>query len=93
MKNFREMNQSRIGLAGVAVIAVGLVVLFNLTQFPFLTGASTYRAAFADAAGLQDGDKVRVAGAAVGKVRGIELDAAGFATEPIAFTRPRGAWP
>ncbi|KAA9160483.1 MCE family protein [Amycolatopsis acidicola] len=74
MKNFREMNQARIGLAGVAVIVVGLIVLFNLTQFPFLTGATTYRAAFADAAGLQTGDKVRLAGASVGKIRGIDLD-------------------
>lgn len=73
MKSFREMNQARIGLISVGVVVGAMVLLFNLAQFAFLTGSTTYRAAFADAAGLLKDDPVQLAGTKVGKVRSIEL--------------------
>lgn len=74
MKSFRERDPGKIGLIGFGAIAVLFLVLFNLTQFPALTGSTTYRGMFAHTSGLKSGDKVRVGGAPVGTVRDIELD-------------------
>lgn len=73
MKSFSERNLAKIGLIGLGVLVGLFLVLFNLTQFPALTGSTTYHGLFAHAAGLKAGDKVRVGGAPVGQVRDIEL--------------------
>jgi phospholipid/cholesterol/gamma-HCH transport system substrate-binding protein len=71
---FRERNPVPIGLAGIAAIAVSLVVAMNLTEIPFVGGGTTYNAAFAEAAGLKDDEEVRIAGVKVGNVTGLELE-------------------
>ncbi|GAA4785668.1 MCE family protein [Streptomyces ziwulingensis] len=64
----------------VAVALVGLLVLALLTVFAYqadslsLTGATGYSADFTEAAGLDEGDEVRVAGVKVGEVTGVALD-------------------
>lgn len=73
MRKFSEMNHSRLGLIGIGVLAVVLLLLFNLTQFASLVGNTTYKAEFAHAGGLLAGDKVRLGGAPVGSVRDVEL--------------------
>ncbi len=73
MKPFREMDPVPIGVAFVVVILVLLVGAFNLNRLPFTSG-TTYSAAFAEAAGLRAGDKVRVAGVSVGDVRGVTIE-------------------
>jgi virulence factor Mce-like protein len=71
---FRERNPVPIGLAGLAAIAIALVVVLNLSSIPFIGGGTTYTAAFAEAAGLRPNEEVRIAGVKVGKVTGLELE-------------------
>jgi len=71
---FRERNPVPIGLAGLATLAVLLVVALNLSSIPFITGGTTYTAAFAEAAGLRENEEVRIAGVKVGKVTGLDLE-------------------
>ena len=62
----------------VALATIGIVVLLvaGLLAFngPSLFGGTTYSAEFTEAAGLQPGDKVPVAGVETGRVRSVELD-------------------
>lgn len=73
MRSFRDMNPTRVGLISIALVVVAVIALFNITTFPQLLGASRYTAEFASAAGLQEGDKVRVNGVPVGDVHSLEL--------------------
>ena len=73
MKPFRERNPVPIGAIGLALILALLLLAFNASKLPFLTGGHTYHADFADAAGLKKGDDVRVAGVKVGTVTGVDL--------------------
>jgi phospholipid/cholesterol/gamma-HCH transport system substrate-binding protein len=74
MKPFRERNPVPIGIVGVLVI-IGLLLLgLNASSLPFLNSGHTVYADFKDAAGLQKGNNVRVAGVLVGKVSSVSLD-------------------
>ena len=73
MKSFREMNPVRIGVISIVIVVAAVVFLFNITAFPQLTGATEYKADFANAAGLQTGDAVQIGGVQVGKVHDIAL--------------------
>jgi phospholipid/cholesterol/gamma-HCH transport system substrate-binding protein len=70
---FRERNPVPIGAAGLAVIAVLLVLAFNVQSLPLIGGGDSYRAAFSEAGGLLKGDDVRIAGVKVGKVQKVDL--------------------
>jgi phospholipid/cholesterol/gamma-HCH transport system substrate-binding protein len=71
---FRQRNPVPIGLAGLATIAIALLVVMNLSSIPFIGGGTTYNAAFAEAAGLRKNEEVRIAGVKVGKVTGLDLE-------------------
>jgi phospholipid/cholesterol/gamma-HCH transport system substrate-binding protein len=71
---FRERNPVPIGLVSFGVIAVLVVLAANLGNLPLLGGGRTYSAQFSEAAGLRNGEEVRVAGVRVGKVTGLDLD-------------------
>jgi len=93
---FRERNPVPIGAAGLAVIAVLLVLAFNIGNLPLIGGGEHYRAAFSEAGGLLKGDDVRIAGVKVGKVQ--QVDLAGNhvvvdfkVTEPVRFGQQTGA--
>lgn len=93
---FRERNPVPIGVAGLVVIALLLLLAFNIQAVPFLGGGEHYRAAFSEAGGLVEGDDVRIAGVKVGKVE--QVDLAGDhvvvdfrVTEPVAFGTRTGA--
>jgi phospholipid/cholesterol/gamma-HCH transport system substrate-binding protein len=73
MKPFRERDPLPIGIVGIIVIVALLLVGLNAGKLPFLDSGHTVKAEFSDAAGLQDGDNVRVAGVAVGKVTSVKL--------------------
>jgi phospholipid/cholesterol/gamma-HCH transport system substrate-binding protein len=74
MKPFRERNPVPIGIVGVLII-VGLLLLgLNAGRLPFLNPGHTVYADFKDAAGLQNGNNVRVAGVLVGKVTSVSLE-------------------
>jgi phospholipid/cholesterol/gamma-HCH transport system substrate-binding protein len=87
MKSFRSRNSFRLGMAGLVVMLVlGALTLF-WDRLPAL-GGTTYTAEFTEAAGLKDGDEVRVAGAKVGEVTGVSLDG-----DHVKVTfRVTGAW-
>ncbi|HEX3823038.1 MAG TPA: MCE family protein [Mycobacteriales bacterium] len=74
MKPFRERNPLPIGIIGVLVILGFLAVGLEAGNLPFINSGHTVYANFADAAGLQNGDNVRVAGVLVGKVKSVKLD-------------------
>jgi phospholipid/cholesterol/gamma-HCH transport system substrate-binding protein len=76
MKPFRERNPIPIAIGGIVVIALLLLGSFNLTKLPlpFLPQRTTYQAAFAQAAGIERDNEVRVAGVRVGSVTGVKLD-------------------
>jgi phospholipid/cholesterol/gamma-HCH transport system substrate-binding protein len=93
---FRERNPVPIGAAGLLVIAVLLVLAFNIQSIPLIGGGDHYRAAFSEAGGLVKGDDVRIAGVKVGKVEGVDLAGDHVVvdfkvTEPAAFGTRTGA--
>lgn len=68
-----EKNHTLIGLAVIAVIAVGTLFALGATAGLFVRG-DTYEAEFADAAGLKSGDFVYVAGHRAGEVLSVDID-------------------
>jgi phospholipid/cholesterol/gamma-HCH transport system substrate-binding protein len=72
-KSFLERSQRVIGLAGIGFILGGSLFALLLTGGVF---ARTYRvtAMFSDAAGIQPGDKVTVAGLTAGTVKGLRIE-------------------
>jgi phospholipid/cholesterol/gamma-HCH transport system substrate-binding protein len=93
---FRERNPVPIGAAGLLVIAILLVLAFNVQSLPLIGGGDSYRAAFSEAGGLIKGDDVRIAGVKVGKVEKVDLAGDHVrvdfkVTEPVAFGPQTGA--
>ncbi|HET7312206.1 MAG TPA: MlaD family protein [Mycobacteriales bacterium] len=73
LRPFREMNPQPIGMAFLAVLAVLLLLAFNISKLPF-TGGTGYSAALPRAEGLYKGDRVMIGGVVVGKVTSIGLE-------------------
>ncbi|GLY63573.1 MCE family protein [Amycolatopsis taiwanensis] len=76
MRSFQSRNPVPIALVGLVVMALGVVVALNADNLPIVGAGTTYSADFTEAAGLKDGDEVRVAGVKVGKVTDVALDGA-----------------
>ena len=74
MKAFRSRNPMPIGIAGLVVIALFMLAAFFSDDLPIIGGGTSYEAEFSEAAGLENGDEVRIAGVKVGHVSDIELD-------------------
>jgi phospholipid/cholesterol/gamma-HCH transport system substrate-binding protein len=73
IRPLREVNQVWVAITGSLVIA-GLVLLaVSFGHLPFIARVHTYKAEFADAAGIATGDEVRLAGLNVGEVTGVDL--------------------
>ena len=88
MRSFRSRNPFRVGVAGgVVLLLAGLLTLF-WDDLPGLGSGTTYTADFGEAAGLADGDEVRIAGKKVGEVTDVAL--AGDHVR-VSF-RVSGAW-
>ena len=73
MTSFRDRNPVRIGIASLIVLAALLGLVYKLRSLPFVTRTYRLSAEFADAAGLQTSNEVRVAGIKVGSVTKVEL--------------------
>ena len=73
LRPFREMNPKPIGMAFLAVMAVLLLLAFNIDKLPF-TGGTSYSAAVPRAEGLHKGDRVMIGGVVVGKVTSVSLE-------------------
>jgi phospholipid/cholesterol/gamma-HCH transport system substrate-binding protein len=71
-KSFLERNTKIIGLIGVVLIAA-FTFLALLLQGGLLTKRYAVHAVFTDAAGIQTGDRVTVAGLNAGRVNGLHI--------------------
>lgn len=65
-------NYRRVGVIGLAVVALLGALILATSVFPF--GKKTYTAVLEHTAGVRVGEEVQVAGVGVGDVRSIELD-------------------
>ncbi|MEV3987963.1 MCE family protein [Streptomyces sp. NPDC049837] len=69
-----ERNPVTFGVAGLLLLA--LIALGAYKIDALAGGTTTYTADFTEAAGLDEGDEVRIAGVKVGEVTGVALDGA-----------------
>ncbi|MFJ9036058.1 MCE family protein [Streptomyces sp. NPDC102406] len=74
LKPVKERNPVAVALVGLVVLALLGLAAVNADSLPVVGGGTTYTADFTEAAGLGDGDEVRIAGVKVGEVTGVALD-------------------
>jgi phospholipid/cholesterol/gamma-HCH transport system substrate-binding protein len=84
----RERNPISVALAGLAILSVIALLTYFSGNLPIIGGGTSYTAYFAEAAGLQPGNEVRIAGVSVGQVTGVSLAGNKVA---VAF-RVRNEW-
>lgn len=72
-KNFRERSPMLIGILSIVGITIGMTFAFSIDKLPFIKQAYEVEADFANAAGLNAENQVRVAGIKVGTVSDIQL--------------------
>ncbi len=73
MKPLSERNPIIVAIVGLVLLALVALVTFNSANLPIIGGGTGYTAYFAEAAGLQAGNEVRIAGVIVGQVTGVSL--------------------
>lgn len=74
MKPLSERNPVVLGGIGIAAAAIAVVAALQYDKLPIFKTGHTFRAYFAEVAGLNDDAKVQVAGLEVGKVSDIHLE-------------------
>jgi phospholipid/cholesterol/gamma-HCH transport system substrate-binding protein len=74
MRTLEGSNRVRNGLMGILVLLLILGVGQSFASVPMLFATPTYYAQFSDTGGLNQGDKVRIAGVDVGRVRSMRID-------------------
>ena len=88
MKPLSERNPIAVAIVGLLLLAVIAFGVFDSANLPIIGGGTGYTAYFAEDAGLQAGNEVRVAGVIVGRVTGISLAGNKVA---VGF-KVKGAW-
>ena len=73
MKPLRERNPIIVAIVGLVILAGIALLTFDSANLPIIGGGTTYTAYFAEDAGLQAGNEVRVAGVIVGRVTALEV--------------------
>jgi len=73
MKPLSERNPIAVAIVGLVLLGLIAFLVFDSANLPIIGGGTGYTAYFAEAAGLQAGNEVRVAGVTVGRVTGISL--------------------
>ena len=74
MKSFRDRNPYAVGLVSVLIIGLLTGIAFMVGLLHLLEDTYEMEGTFTDAAGLRNGDEVKLAGVKVGRVTGIEAD-------------------
>ena len=89
MRSFRERSPILVGIVSLILLAAGISLAFSVNRFEGLRGVYSLAADLEDAAGLQPGNEVRVAGVKVGRVTAVSLrdDAARITIEINDDTR------
>jgi phospholipid/cholesterol/gamma-HCH transport system substrate-binding protein len=88
MKPLSERNPIIVAIVGLVILAGIAWLTFNSANLPIIGGGTSYTAYFAEDAGLQAGNEVRIAGVIVGQVTGISL-----AGDKVAVTfKVKNAW-
>ena len=88
MKPLRERNPIIVAIVGLVILAAIALLTFDSANLPIIGGGTTYTAYFAEDAGLQPGNEVRIAGVIVGQVTGVSL-----AGNKVAVTfKVKNAW-
>ncbi|HEV7973295.1 MCE family protein [Amycolatopsis sp.] len=72
-KSFRSGNPVTVAVVGLTVLTLAVLTAVNVPDLPLVGDGTKYAAEFGEAAGLTEGDAVRVAGVKVGKVSSVEL--------------------
>lgn len=83
-----RVGNATIGAIGVLVILALTAGSFMLDSLPFVGAGPRYSALFSEAAGLTDGNEVRIAGVKVGVVTDVELDG----DKVVVGFRAKDAW-
>ncbi|MFB7940056.1 MCE family protein [Streptomyces sp. NPDC004779] len=76
LKPVKERNPISVALVGLLLLGLLAALAYNVERLPLVGGDTTYSADFSEAAGLEAGDEVRVAGVKVGEVTRVALDGA-----------------
>jgi phospholipid/cholesterol/gamma-HCH transport system substrate-binding protein len=88
MKPLSERNPIIVAIVGLVLLAAVTLLVFDSANLPIIGGGTGYTAYFAEDAGLQAGNEVRIAGVIVGQVTGISL-----AGNKVAVTfKVKNAW-
>ncbi|QKW25772.1 MCE family protein [Streptomyces seoulensis] len=88
LKPVKERDPVAVALVGLLLLALLVLLAYNADRLPLIGGGTAYSADFSEAAGLDKGDEVRVAGVKVGKVTGVSLDG-----DKVKVTfETKGAW-
>src|ERR1700755_3575720 len=74
MRTLEPANRARIGLMGIIVTILVIGAGQSITNVPMLLARPSYYGQFTDTGGINNGDKVRIAGMDVGKVEGLKID-------------------
>ncbi len=74
MRTLEGSNRIRNGLAGMLIVILVIGVGQSFSGIPQLFAQPTYYGQFTDSAGLNAGDKVRIAGMDVGTVKSLKID-------------------
>jgi phospholipid/cholesterol/gamma-HCH transport system substrate-binding protein len=78
----------RTALAGLTVLALGVLTALNARSLPVIGDGTTYAAEFTEAAGVSEGNDVRIAGVEVGRVSNVALRG----DHVLISFRVKGAW-
>ncbi|MFJ4868184.1 MCE family protein [Streptomyces sp. NPDC088757] len=74
LKPVKERSPVAVAVVGLLLLALLAALAYNVERLPLVGGGTAYSADFTEAAGLDEGDEVRVAGVKVGEVTGVALD-------------------
>jgi phospholipid/cholesterol/gamma-HCH transport system substrate-binding protein len=88
--SLRRADDARVrtALVGLAVLGLGVVTAMNARSLPVLGDGTTYAAEFSEAAGLFEGNDVRIAGVKVGRVSDVRLRG----DHVLVSFKAKGAW-